>query len=69
MHKNRRITLHQKIGKGIKFNYITSKNKLKNVSGIQNVIIYVGTVSRKGIPRYGWGYLALLAAKHDHFDS
>ena len=33
-----------KIGKGIKFNYITSKNTLKNVSGIQNVIIYVGTV-------------------------
>ena len=41
MHKNRRITLHQKIGKGIKFNYITSKNTFKNVSGIQNVIIYV----------------------------
>ena len=47
MHKNRRITLHQKIGKGIKFNYITSKNTLKFVSGIQNVIIYVGTVIRK----------------------
>ena len=44
MHKNRRITLHQKIGKGINFNCITSKNTLKNVSGIQNVIIYVGTV-------------------------
>ena len=44
MNKNRRITLHQKIGKGIKFNYITSKNAFKNVSGIQNVIIYVGTV-------------------------
>ena len=29
---------------GINFNYITSKNTLKNVSGIQNVIIYVGTV-------------------------
>ena len=47
MHKNRRITLHQKIGKGIKFNYITSKITLKNVSGIQNVIIYVGTVIKK----------------------
>ena len=46
MHKNRRITLHQKIGKGINFNCITSKNTLKNVSGIQNVIIYVGTVRR-----------------------
>ena len=45
MHKNRRITLHQKIGKGIKFNYITSKITLKNVSGIQNVFIYVGTVN------------------------
>ena len=45
MHKHRRITLHQKIGKGIKFNYITSKNTFKNVSGIQNVIIYVGTVT------------------------
>ena len=44
MHENQRITLHQKIGKGIKFNYITSKNTFKNVSGIQNVIIYVGTV-------------------------
>ena len=44
MHKNRRITLHQNIGKGIKFNYITSKITFKNVSGIQNVIIYVGTV-------------------------
>ena len=29
MHKNRRITLHQKIGKGIKSNYMTSKNTLK----------------------------------------
>ena len=48
MHKNRRITLHQKIGKGIKFNYITSKNAFKNVSGIQNVIIYVGTVHNEG---------------------
>ena len=47
MHKNRRITLHQKIGKGIKFNYITSKNALKIVSGMQNVIIYVGTVIRE----------------------
>ena len=36
----------QKIGKGIKLNYITSKNTLENVSGIQNVIIYVGTVLR-----------------------
>ena len=44
MHINRRIALHQKIGKGIKFNYITSKNTFKHVSGIQNVIIYVGTV-------------------------
>ena len=34
----------KKIGKGIKFNYITSKNTLKIVSGIQNVIIYVATV-------------------------
>ena len=42
-----RITLHQKIGKGIKLTYITSKNTLKNVSGIQNVIIYVGTVVGK----------------------
>ena len=33
-----------KIGKGIKFNYITSTNTFKNVSGIQNVIIYAGTV-------------------------
>ena len=51
MHKNRRITLHQKIGKGIKFNYITSKITFKNVSGIQNVIIYVGTVRGKFLPR------------------
>ena len=44
MLKNRRITLHQNIGKGIKFNYITSKNTVQNVSGIQNVTIYVGIV-------------------------
>ena len=37
MHKNRRITLHQKSGKGIQFNYITSQNTLKIVSGIQNL--------------------------------
>ena len=44
MHKNRRITLHQTNGKEIKFNYITSTNTIKNVSEIQNVIIYVGAV-------------------------
>ena len=31
-----------------KLNYITSKDTLKNVSGIQNVIIYVGTVNVQG---------------------
>ena len=38
---------------GIKCNYITSKNTLKIVSGRQNVIIYVGTVS--STVRKFWG--------------
>ena len=37
MHKHRFNYITSKIGKGMKFNYMTSKNAFKNVSGIQNL--------------------------------
>ena len=46
MHKNRRTTLHQKLVRELNLITLHQKNTLKNVSGIQNVIICVGTGNR-----------------------
>ena len=39
MHRNRRITLHQKIGKGIKFNYISIMNPSRDVMVFGQILV------------------------------
>ena len=49
MHKINELHYIKKIGKGIQFNYITSKNTLKHVSGIPkcNYLCWNCTFSRQ----------------------